>query len=121
MLVVPTDGPGTLEALLTPVGSTPITYGSTGIGGTAHLLGHVFAQASAQPLLHVPYRSSSPALQDLVGSRISMMFATAGAVAPYFAAGKLKPLAVASNQRSRFFPDVSTFKELNHLSAVQEG
>jgi tripartite-type tricarboxylate transporter receptor subunit TctC len=121
VLVVPTDGPGTLKALLTPVGSTPITYGSTGIGGTAHLLGHVFAQASAQPLLHVPYRGSPPALQDLVGSRISMMFATAGAVAPYFAASKLKPLAVASNQRSRFFPDVPTFKELNYPSVVQEG
>lgn len=121
VLVVPTDGPGTLKALLTPVGGSPITYGSTGIGGTAHLLGHVFAQASAKPLLHVPYRGSPPALQDLVGARISMMFATAGAVAPYFAAGRLKPLAVASNQRSRFFPDVPTFKELNYPSVIQEG
>jgi tripartite-type tricarboxylate transporter receptor subunit TctC len=47
VLVVPSDGPGTLKALLTPVGASPISYGSTGIGGTAHLLGHVFAQASA--------------------------------------------------------------------------
>lgn len=121
VLVVPTDGPGTLDALLAPVGAAPITYGSTGIGGTAHLLGHVFARASGRPLLHVPYRGSPPALQDLVGARISMMFATAGAVAPYFSAGKLRPLAVASNRRSRFFPDVPTFKELNYPSVVQEG
>jgi tripartite-type tricarboxylate transporter receptor subunit TctC len=81
----------------------------------------VFSQASAKPLLHVPYRSSPPALQDLVGSRIRMMFTTAGVVSPYFAAGKLKPLAVSSNQRSRFFPDVPTFEELSYSSVVQEG
>lgn len=121
VLVVPTRGPTTLKALLTPHGNTPISYGSTGVGGTAHLLGHVFGQATSSQLLHVPYRGSPPALQDLVGGRISMMFATAGAVVPYLDAGKLKPLAVASNQRSRFLPDVPTFKELNLPTVVQEG
>lgn len=122
VLVVPAKGgPATLKALLTPNGSTPLTYGSTGIGGTAHLLGHVFGQATGAPLLHVPYRGSPPALQDLVGARISMMFATAGAVASYLDSGMLKPLAVAANQRSRFLPDVPTFKELNYPNVVQEG
>lgn len=121
VLVVPAKGPTTLKALLTPNGNAPISYGSTGIGGTAHLLGHVFGQATAAPLLHVPYRGSPPALQDLVGARISMMFATAGAVAPYLESGMLKPLAVASNKRSRFLPDVPTFKELNYPNVVQEG
>jgi tripartite-type tricarboxylate transporter receptor subunit TctC len=121
VLVVPAKGPATLKELLTPIGNAPISYGSTGIGGTAHLLGHVFGQATAVPLLHVPYRGSPPALQDLVGARISMMFATAGAVVPYLDAGKLKPLAVASNKRSRFFPDVPTFKELKYPQVVQEG
>lgn len=121
VLVVPAKGAATLKDLLTPVGNVPISYGSTGIGGTAHLLGYVFGQASALPLLHVPYRGSPPALQDLVGSRISMMFATAGAVAPYLESGMLKPLAVASNKRSRFFPGVPTFKELNYPQVVQEG
>lgn len=79
VLVVPTDGPGTLGALLAPAGTSPVTYGSTGIG------------------------------------------ATASAVAPCIAAGRLRPLAVASNQRSRFFPDVPTFKELNYPSVEQEG
>ncbi|QKV53682.1 Bug family tripartite tricarboxylate transporter substrate binding protein [Comamonas antarctica] len=121
VLVVPAKGPATLKALLTPRGNDPISYGSTGIGGTAHLLGHVFAQTTAAPLLHVPYRGSPPALQDLVGGRINMMFATAGAVAPYLESGMLKPLAVAASQRSRFLPDVPTFKELNHPGVVQEG
>ncbi len=121
VLVVPSKGPSTLKELLKPAGNVPISYGSTGIGGTAHLLGHVFGQAAATPLLHVPYRGSPPALQDLVGSRISMMFATAGAVVPYLESGMLKPLAVAANKRSRFFPDVPTFKELNYPQVVQEG
>lgn len=121
VLVVPAKGPESVKALLTPKGNDPISYGSTGIGGTAHLLGHVFAQTTAAPLLHVPYRGSPPALQDLVGGRIDMMFATAGAVAPYLESGMLKPLAVAANQRSRFLPDVPTFKELNYPNVVQEG
>jgi tripartite-type tricarboxylate transporter receptor subunit TctC len=121
VLVVPTKGPATLKELLTPIGNAPVSYGSTGIGSAPHLLGHVFSQATAVPFLHVPYRGSPPALQDLVGSRISMMFANAGAVVPLFQAGKLKPLAVASGQRSRFFPDVPTFKELKYPQIVQEG
>lgn len=121
VLVVPAQGPATLKALLAPSAHAALSYGSTGIGGTAHLLGHVFGQATGTPLLHVPYRGSPPALQDLVGGRISMMFATAGAVVPYLESGKLKPLAVASSQRSRFLPDVPTFKELNYPSVVQEG
>jgi len=121
VLVVPAKGPATLKALLAPHGNAPLSYGSTGIGGTAHLLGHVFGQATGAATLHVPYRGSPPALQDLVGARISMMFATAGAVASYLDSGMLKPLAVAANQRSRFLPDVPTFKELNYPNVVQEG
>lgn len=121
LLVVPTQGPATLNELLTPTKSEPISYGSTGIGGTAHLLGYVFSQATAVPLLHVPYRGSPPALQDLVGGRISMMFVTGGAAVPFLQVGKLKPLAVASNKRSRFFPDVPTLKELKYPQVVQEG
>ncbi len=121
LLVVPAAGPATINDLLTPHQNAPISYGSTGIGGTAHLLGYVFSQASAVPLMHVPYRGSPPALQDLLGGRISMMFATSGAVAQFLQGGQLKPLAVASNKRSRFFPDVPTLKELKYPEVVQEG
>ncbi|MFC7205852.1 Bug family tripartite tricarboxylate transporter substrate binding protein [Comamonas endophytica] len=121
VLVVPAKGPATLKALLASGNGAPLSYGSTGIGGTAHLLGHVFGQATGAATLHVPYRGSPPALQDLVGGRISMMFATSGAVASYLEAGSIKPLAVAANQRSRFLPDVPTFKELNYPNVVQEG
>lgn len=121
VLVVPAKGPATLKALLASGAGTPLSYGSTGIGGTAHLLGHVFGQATGVPTLHVPYRGSPPALQDLVGGRISMMFATSGAVSSYLGSGSIKPLAVAASQRSRFLPDVPTFKELNYPNVVQEG
>jgi tripartite-type tricarboxylate transporter receptor subunit TctC len=98
-----------------------LTYGSPGVGLPQHIAGFGLAKATGVPMLHVPYRGSAPALVDLIGNRISMMFVTPGAAVPYLKSGQLRALAVTSQERSRFFPDVPTLAELGHGSLVQTG
>jgi tripartite-type tricarboxylate transporter receptor subunit TctC len=98
-----------------------LTYGSPGVGLPQHIAGFALAKATGVPMLHVPYRGSAPALVDLIGSRISMMFVTPGAAVPYLKSGQLRALAVTSQERSRFFPDVPTLVELGYPSLVQTG
>jgi tripartite-type tricarboxylate transporter receptor subunit TctC len=98
-----------------------LTYGSPGVGLPQHIAGFALSKAAGVPMVHVPYRGSAPALVDLIGDRISMMFVTPGAAVPYLKSGQLRALAVTSKERSRFFPDVPTLAELGHPSLVQTG
>lgn len=124
LLVVSADsGLGTLEELLAWGKRKPegLTYGSPGVGLPQHIAGFGLAKATGVQMLHVPYRGSAPALVDLIGNRISMMFVTPGAAIPYLKSGQLRALAVTSGERSRFFPDVPTLAELGYPSLVQNG
>lgn len=100
---------------------TPFSYGSPGVGLPQHIAGFALAKAAAVPLQHVPYRGSAPALTDLIGGQITMMFVTPGAVVPFLRSGQLKAIAVTSRERSRFFPNVPTVGELGYPSVEETG
>lgn len=99
----------------------PLTYGSPGVGLPQHIAGFALAKASGVPMQHVPYRGSAPAITDLIGGQISMMFVTPGAAVPFLKSGQLKAIAVTSRERSRFFPDVPTVHELGYPSVEETG
>ncbi|WP_429609872.1 Bug family tripartite tricarboxylate transporter substrate binding protein [Variovorax sp. W2I14] len=92
----------------------PLSYASPGSGSPMHILGEMFARASGANLAHVPYKGVAPAVNDVLGGHVPVTFITLGPVAPYFANGKLKALAVASSQRSPLAPTVPTLAELGY-------
>jgi tripartite-type tricarboxylate transporter receptor subunit TctC len=92
-------------------GGKTLSYASPGSGSPMHILGEMFARASGASLAHVPYKGVAPAVNDVLGGHVPVTFITLGPVAPYFANGKLRPLAVASAQRSPLAPNVPTLAE----------
>ncbi len=88
-----------------------LNYGSFGIGTSAHLAGELFKTMAHVDLTHVPYKGSAPAITDLLGGQIQMMFTTVASVASYIEGGQLRALAVTSKQRSPAFPDLPTISE----------
>ena len=90
---------------------TRLTYGSFGNGSAAHLAGELFKSLTQVDMTHVPYKGSGPALVDLVGGQIHLMFDVFSTAAPLAKAGKLRPLAITSLERSAQFPDVPTMQQ----------
>jgi tripartite-type tricarboxylate transporter receptor subunit TctC len=90
---------------------TKLSYGSFGNGTSAHLAAELFKSLAKVNLTHVPYKGSSPAITDLLGGQIDMMFTTLASVAPYIADGKLRAIAVTSPQRWPALPAVPTIAE----------
>lgn len=88
-----------------------LTFGSGGNGQASHLAGELFKVSAGIDLLHVPYKGSGPAVVDLVGGRITMMFANIPSSMPQVKSGKLRALAVTSAKRSRLVPDLPTIAE----------
>jgi len=88
-----------------------ITYGSGGVGSGPHLAGELFKQLTGADILHVPYRGSGPALQDLLGGQIQMLITASPTVAPFLNEGRLRALAVARAERIKALPNVPTAKE----------
>ena len=88
-----------------------IAYASAGLGTSNHLAGALLASAANVQLLHVPYKGSAPALNDVLGGRVPLMFDLLPTSLPMLRAGKLKPLAVTSRERSPLLPDVPTVIE----------
>jgi tripartite-type tricarboxylate transporter receptor subunit TctC len=91
-----------------------LSFSSSGSGGAPHLAGELFKTLTGTDLLHVPYRGSGPAVIDLVGGRITMMFDATPSLLAHITTGKLRPLAAASPQRHRLLPDVPSFAELGY-------
>ena len=86
-----------------------LTYAS---GNTAGIVGMETLKRFAElSILHVPYKSTPPALEDIIGGRVSMMFADLTTAMPHVAAGALRPLAVSRIKRSTLFPDLPTMDE----------
>ncbi|MBI5717196.1 MAG: tripartite tricarboxylate transporter substrate binding protein [Burkholderiales bacterium] len=89
-----------------------IAYASAGIGNTLHLAGEMFGQMAGVQMLHVPYKGAAPALNDLMGGQVQLMFNSALAVAPQVKDGKLKLLAQTGAKRSPALPaDLPTVAE----------
>src|SRR5574343_940567 len=88
-----------------------IAYGSAGNGSPGHLTGELFAKAAGVELKHVPYRGSAPAVTDLVGGQIPLMFDPVQSVLPHVQGGRLRALAISSRQRAPVLPKVPTLDE----------
>ena len=88
-----------------------LSYASSGTGTPPQLAGELFKQSTGTFITHVPYRGSAPALQDVMASQADMAF-DPGIAFPHIRSGKVKLLAVASDKKSPFFPDVPTYADL---------
>ena len=88
-----------------------LTYASFGVGSTAHLAGEMFDSKAGIKMVHVPYKGGPPALIDLMGGSVFMMFATAPSVAALIKGGKLKAIATTGVERSEQAPALPTVAE----------
>jgi tripartite-type tricarboxylate transporter receptor subunit TctC len=113
VLLVPPQMPHTVKDLIAKLKAEPgkWSYGSSGNGTTNHLAGELFKKNVGVDVVHVPYRGSGPALQDLLGGRLAFMFDSFGTSLEYIKAGKLQALGVMAEKRSVADPDVPTMAE----------
>jgi tripartite-type tricarboxylate transporter receptor subunit TctC len=88
-----------------------LSFGSSGVGSASHLSGALFGQMTGIDMLHVPYRGTGPAVTDLLGGRIEVMFSPALTVTPHIAAGTLRALGSTGATRSALFPQFPTIAE----------
>ena len=100
-----------VEDLITLAKQRPLSFGSGGIGAFHHLAGELFASMTGIKLTHVPYRGTMPALNDVMGGYIQLMFSDLGPALPLINAGKLRALAVTTTTRFAALPDVPPLAE----------
>ena len=106
----------TLAELIADARSKPdtIAYGTAGNGTPGHLTAALFESTTQTKLKHIPYKGSAPAVTDLIGNQIPLMFDPIQSVLPHITSGKLRPLAVTSKTRSPLLPNVPTVAELGY-------
>lgn len=114
LVVPPSLGVKTLAELIALAKSKPgqLNYGSTGVGSASHLAGELFNGMAGVDITHIPYKGGAPALNELLGGRLSIYFATMSTAGQHIAAGKLVPLATTGLKRAPFLPDLPTVAEL---------
>jgi tripartite-type tricarboxylate transporter receptor subunit TctC len=88
-----------------------LSFGTSGQGGTAHIAGEKFKQATGVDAVHVPYKGDSPALTDVLAGQIPLSFISITSVLPHLKSGRMRVLAVANTKRASMIPDVPTFAE----------
>jgi tripartite-type tricarboxylate transporter receptor subunit TctC len=91
-----------------------INYGSTGPGSMPHLAGELFRTSAQIDIVHVPYRGAAPAVNDLIGHQVDIMFLDLPVLLPQIQAGAIKPLAVGSRLRVKSLPDLPTMSETGY-------
>jgi tripartite-type tricarboxylate transporter receptor subunit TctC len=106
LVVSPSLPVNSVDDLIKLAKQRPLSYGSGGIGAFHHLCGALFATMAGIKLTHVPYRGTAPALNDLIGGYVQMMFSDLGPALPLINSGKLRALAVTSTHRFSTLPDV---------------
>ena len=89
-----------------------LNYGSAGAGTSHHLAGELFKQQTGTFITHIPYRGAGPALQDLIGGQVDMMFDGLGSSAQHIKAGRIKALMVSGTKRNAALPDVPCAAEV---------
>lgn len=114
IMVTNNDFPAkTVQELVAQAKAKPgaVTYGSYGIGGANHLVALMFEKAAGIKMLHVPYRGTAPAVADLIGGQLNLVFSDPFSALPNVRAGKLRALAVTGKERSPVAPEVPTVAE----------
>ena len=113
IVVHPSFGARTLQQLIDMARASPgkIAYGSAGFGNSTHIAGEMFQVMAGVKLIHVPYKGAGPAVNDLLGGQIPLMFGPSPVVVPMVQAGRLRPLAFTGLKRSSQLPDVPTVDE----------
>ena len=103
----------TIKELVTLSRAKPdaLGYASPGVGSGLHLAGELFKQQSGADLLHVPYKGSPPALNDVLGGQVAVIIANLPSVLSHIQSGKLRALAVTDSTRAQALPDVPTLAE----------
>jgi tripartite-type tricarboxylate transporter receptor subunit TctC len=115
LLVVPAKLPvSSVKELVALAKSKPkqLNFASSGSGSMPHLAGELFRMTAGIDIVHVPYRGAAPAVNDLLGGQVQMMFADIPVLLPHVKSGALKALGVGSKTRAPSLPDVPTLAEL---------
>lgn len=115
VLVVNANSPYKTVAQLTSYAKAhpgKLTYASGGEGSPHHFSGVMFSRATGTSLLHVPYKGGGPAMSDLLGGHIDMIFAPAPEALPHLQAKKLRALGILGSKRSALMPDIPTMQEV---------
>jgi tripartite-type tricarboxylate transporter receptor subunit TctC len=113
VFVVPMASPiKTLADLVEAAKKDPgTTYGSSGVGGAAHLAGELLKKDAKIDMVHVPYKGGGPAMTDLVAGRVAMYPAVPSTALPQIKAGKIRAIATTGLKRTAMLPDVPTVAE----------
>jgi tripartite-type tricarboxylate transporter receptor subunit TctC len=113
LVVNPAVPATTLQELVAYAKANPgkLNFASPGNGTSGHLCGELFKAMAGVQMAHVPYKGSAPALQDLIGGQVQLMFDNLPSALPQIKAGRLRALAVTSTTRARALPDVPTIAE----------
>lgn len=88
-----------------------VSYGSAGVGGSNHLSGELLAARTGTKLLHVPYKGNAPAMTDVIGGQLTMMFDIISTARGFIASDKVRPIAVTAPSRNPSLPNVPTMTE----------
>lgn len=123
VLVVPQSSPArSVKELVALAKANPgkMTFASSGTGALIHLTGEMFTQAAGIKMTHVPYKGTTQILPDLLDGRVDMALDSLPAYMPHIKAGRLRPLAVASPDRSPQLPDLPTMAEVGLPSVVSQ-
>jgi tripartite-type tricarboxylate transporter receptor subunit TctC len=123
VLLVRQDFPAkTVEEFIAYVKANPgkVTYASQGPGTTSHLTSELFAKATGTKMLHVPYRGTGPALNDLVAGHVDFIFMELASAHKLHAGGKARILAVATDKRLDLMPEIPTLIEVGLADFVSD-
>lgn len=111
LVLHPTVPAKSVKELVALAKSKSLNGGSSGVGGTGHLALELFNLQAGTKITHVPYKGGGPAMVDLLGGNINLIFATAASAMPHIKSGRIKALAVTTAKRSGLVPDLPTVAE----------
>ena len=115
LVVHPSVPARSLADLIALAKSKPLPFASAGPGSPGHVVGEMFKrELGLDQMIHVPYKGNAPATQSIVAGETQVFFGALPGTLQHIRAGKLRALAVMSNERSTFIPDVPTSRELGH-------
>ncbi len=111
LVLHPSVPANTVQELIALAKQKSLSAGSSGIGATGHLSIELFNLMAGVKLVHVPYKGGGPAMTDLVGGQVQLVFATTASAIPQIKAGRIKGIAVTTARRSSLTPELPTISE----------